>query len=274
MRRLALALIPGLLLGCDRKSQTVAPVPGERVDSGGSLATTGPASERRVPEPARADPQEPGARGIDVAFAAQARPEFLRPRLHGRVVDENGLGLPGVTLQPYSGIATRFACEKVVTDAGGNFVVSTAKCGTPMWSFETDARRVIVGITFQDTTYACVDGLSWWDVEITNEPGIVHPREFVMAPGGTIEGKLVDAATGEPLALGLRLYTGEARATRFFRYAESDARGEFREQGLAPGEYTIDANGADGLYPVLGHCTVRAQESARVELRLERPRAE
>jgi hypothetical protein len=92
---------------------------------------------------------------------ARATPnsESLRPvtRPVGCVVDLAGRGLEGITVRPHGGFATRFPCEPTRTNANGRFEVELDACGSPLWNSESDA-RILVGLTFDDTTYAGIDG--------------------------------------------------------------------------------------------------------------------
>ncbi len=197
--------------------------------------------------------------------ASVAEPPRL-PSLGGRIVDAEGRGLQGITVTPHGGLATRWACAATRTDQDGRFELSLAECGARVWHSDDETAHVLVGLTFSDTTYACVDGRSWWDVEVPIDGRARFERDFVFVPGGAIEGRVVDGKTGEPLALGMRLYTGTAGATGFFRWFESESDGRFREIGLAPGDYTLDGNLVGGGYPLLGRCKVEAGVTTKVEL--------
>ncbi|MBI5434997.1 MAG: hypothetical protein HZA52_19340 [Planctomycetes bacterium] len=188
------------------------------------------------------------------------------PMLGGRIVDETGRGLAGITVMPHGGLATRWPCAPTRTDEDGRFELSLAECGAHVWHSDDTTAHLLVGLTFSDTTYACVDGQSWWDVEVPADGRARFEREFVFVPGGAIEGRVVDGKTGEPLALGMRLYTGTAGAAGFFRWFESESDGRFHEIGLAAGDYTLDGNLIDGGYPLLGRCKVEAGVTTKVEL--------
>jgi hypothetical protein len=206
--------------------------------------------------------------GVIAACSNPAPTLVEAPRLLGRVVDTRGVGLAGITVQPHSGLATRWRCAATQTDADGRFTVPCDECGTRIE--RPDGPVALVGVTFEGTTYACVDGLSWWDVEVPCTGKGTLEREFVCAPGGSLDGRVVDARTGAPLALSLRLYTGTADRTGFFRWFESGADGRFHEIGLAPGDYTIDVNSPNERYPVLGRRRVEAERAESVELSFSR----
>lgn len=207
-----------------------------------------------------------GLRGADMGAATTGGAGLApsAPLYRGRLVDREGRGLADVTVQPFGGFATRFRCERTHTDPDGRFVVPALSCGGRV--LHDGEAFAFIGLTFEGTTYACSDGKSWWDVEVPLGRDDPTEHVFVMSQGGALEGRVVDASTGAPLGLGMRLYTGTSDSGGFFRWFESDAQGRFREIGLAPGDYTIDANDANAHYPVLGHCRVEAGATTRIEL--------
>src|SRR5690606_5778719 len=73
--------------------------------------------------------------------AAPGAPEALGPVLTGRVVDENGAAVPGVKIQLYSGLATRWEGQSTTTDADGVYRFEPLEIGSMGWRGEGENRE-------------------------------------------------------------------------------------------------------------------------------------
>ena len=200
--------------------------------------------------------------------ASEPAREPATPQLTGHVRDASGKPLAGVVVSAYAGFATRWTTAECFTDADGGSSVDAASCGSMVREKSHDVWDFQVGLALSGTTYASVDGESWWDVRVSGVPGVVLVHDFTLVPGGAVEGKLVDARTSQALRADLRIYTGESGAMHFFRYVSTDQNGWFRTEGLPAGEYTADVNDPKLDYPVVGRFTIAAGGTARVELAL------
>lgn len=213
-----------------------------------SLAATG----------AEEEPLEAVARGYDRRFVdpQQARPSsspafLLQPvgRIVGTVVDVQGVGLEGAEVQlKGSGFDTLYvgSTDSTSTDVAGAFVLG----GVPLGArFRVAARR---------------EGLAPAEVEVALSSDRRTARvEIMLREGCTVRGRVLDQSNRPVAGARLKLWpslvasgsdsfvamarvrsvAAEAQPT-----AESDANGDYRFTGLAPGRFEVSAR-APGFAP-------------------------
>lgn len=191
-----------------------------------------------------------------------------KPVLQGRIADERGRAVPDATVILFSGVATRWESMRTKTDADGHYRFDPVQVGSLTQDDKSKDWSYYIGVRLEHPEFTSADGLSWWDLVVPTEPGTVATRDWVMTPGGTLEGILISGANDCALpGVGLRIMIPDPRdGTRFLRYTTTDNEGRFRESGLFPGEYMIDRN--DHPYPVVGHATVAAGRTSSTRLTL------
>jgi 5-hydroxyisourate hydrolase-like protein (transthyretin family) len=193
-----------------------------------------------------------------LAFAPAPRAAEHAQVLTGRIHDDRGRPVPGVTVRLYGGFATRWEQQRAVSDAHGVYRFDALQSGSMIKDEATGRWDSYVGVTLEHPTLAPDDGRSWRDIRVPGEPGYGFVRDFTMTPGGSVAG-VVSGADGKPAAgLGLRIYipNRDGSAAEFLRYATTDGEGRFRETGLYAGRYVIDVNGNG--YPKIGQMRVDA----------------
>jgi hypothetical protein len=206
------------------------------------------------------------AAGSASAERAQARSSTAPAVLIGRVLDGHGAPIAGVEVQLFSGMGTLCRNGTTRTDAEGRYRFEIEHAA--MRHDEATQRWIgMMWLATQHDRFASSDGESMWQVDVPLERGVVVERDFAMVEAGAIEGVLLQATTGAPIAENLRIFTGGPNAMHFLRYATADERGRFAERGLFPGVYTIDVNSGNLRYPILGTVRVEAGKTAKVELR-------
>jgi len=218
--------------------------------------------------------QEPAA-GSASTERARADAPTTPAVLTGRVLDGHGAPIAGVELELFTGMGTLFRKGTTRTDAEGRYRFEIERAA--MRIDETTQRWIgLMWLATRHDRFASSDGESLCPIEVPLERGTVVEKDFAMVEAGAIEGVLLQATTGAPIAETLRLFTGDQNATHYLRYATTDEHGRFAERGLFPGAYTIDVNGvkdgADIRYPILGTVRVEAGETAQVELRWDEVR--
>jgi len=154
---------------------------------------------------------------------------LLRPggaEVSGLVRDMSGGPIEGATVVSLRG-AELLADDEVITDADGRF---------SMWVDTTSFVRIV----------ASAEGY------VTEEQLLFHPAgqafELALFPEAVIEGRVVDARTGDALA---DVVVEASRRGAEALTARTDARGRFRLTGLSPGRYKPYLH--DGTW--LGHAT-------------------
>ena len=137
-------------------------------------------------------------------------------RVAGRVHDVRGLGLVGATIELTSDPTG--ATVRVVSELDGRFAAAVP-------DGELIARAHAEGY---------VDAVQF---RAEREHG-VRPFDLGLVPASAIEGRVVDATTGAPVA--------SARVVAEKRETRSGADGGFRLDGLEPGRYMLTATTASG----------------------------
>ncbi|MFK7766212.1 MAG: carboxypeptidase-like regulatory domain-containing protein [Mariniblastus sp.] len=81
------------------------------------------------------------------------------PNLIGQVTDSNGVGISGVKVKLYGGVATRFLQPETITDANGDYGFRPMKCGAlSLPETGEEFAEVMVGIQLEHSDYLCADG--------------------------------------------------------------------------------------------------------------------
>lgn len=156
--------------------------------------------------------------------------------ISGRVVTEDGDGLPGITVTLTLARSERVSQRRTAsTDDDGNFRFNDLPPG---------AYRIS---TLSGRAYVPAPTLAG------SEPRLYRPGETVtlqMIKGGVITGRVTNAA-GEPVVAlqlsAIRLRSAEgypvSGQVSYYENAYTDDRGVYRFYGLTPGTYIIKANG-------------------------------
>ena len=201
-----------------------------------------------------------------VASVGSSATKPSAPVLTGRTLDGRGAPIQGVRVTLWSGIGTLFRQGETETDETGRyrFEVEHAVFSVDP---ETKAKTALLWIDLEHPTFASADGENRWHLQLPLGNGTVVTRDFKMVEGGSLHGRLVDASTGQPIRQSLRIYSGWQDKTRYLRYADTDSDGRFELNGLFPDDYTIDVNGVDGRYPILGQVRVDAGGHSSIGLR-------
>jgi len=215
------------------------------------------------------------------AVARSARPaEQGGPILRGRVVDEAGRPLAGVWVVLYSGSDTRIPGQNMLTGADGRYRFDPLKTGNRLLTGEAGRWDLGVGVRVEHPTHASDDRRSWWELRVPDVDGREYVKDFTMVPGGSLEGRVVDADTGKPLpGVNLLVEGVLSQQGKFGRHAMTAEDGRFVLAGFFPGPYTIRVE-LTGLFPgeyadeadlsrpgllVRGHVTIAAQQRTRVD---------
>ena len=196
--------------------------------------------------------------------------------LHGTLTDEKGDPLPGVKVQLYSGVATRFEGQNATTDSKGTYRFEPLSTGAYFRREKDEPWDFYIGIRLVHDTHVCADGMSWHDITVSTKPGHSQKQDFKMVPGGKVTGTIVDAKTKMPLKLDLRLLSpvsnDRGHNVKYSAYLPSDENGRFTSPSLFPGEYTIDVNATTLRYPLLGQVKVEAKKTVEVNFSASLPR--
>lgn len=164
----------------------------------------------------------------------EANPADDAPRtvLCGTIIDGSGRPVPGVTVQLYNGIATRWPGQKTVTDVQGRYRFDPLETGQHFFD------HLVPGLTIEHDRLVSGDGETWWDIEIPVGATVEH--DLVLRPGGIVKGRLTYGG-GE-----WRLDEAEIRIISEDRqrvaYANTGRSGEFTTGPLFPGRYIVEWN--------------------------------
>jgi len=206
----------------------------------------------------------PAGRWLQLAGSDSIQVELALPRLgaiEGSVVDENGLGVAGVTVTAYRAASPPRPVRSTVTDDRGVYRLGLLEPG--YYLVRTSSKSLPTGEMFLPTYYGDATGLSG--------ARIVHVRLDEEAQGidiaarvgafGTIEGTVEGGAARQVLLLGDGILE---------RKPLDDGR--FRFTGLVAGEYALvvepqDAGGRVAFRSVV----VEPGRTTQVVVRLERP---
>ncbi len=178
----------------------------------------------------------------------------LNHRVEGSVVDQAGQPVSGVEMRVFAlthpidgGILFETDLEDVataaVTDRAGRFAIQLP-------------RGADANLISRHRRY--------FGPEINVAPGDRILEPVVLEPAGTIVGRVIDAATGRPVAgayIGASLIESRSRLTRGASLVTaSDDRGRFVLGGAEPGVFNVLFHGVPGRHGV----TARAVEGVRV----------
>ncbi len=159
--------------------------------------------------------------------------------LEGRVTDGAGRGVPGVRLTLYSGLATRFQGQSVLTDENGRYRFSPLETYQSLGADDA-RRRAMVGVRVEHESFVRPSGDDWFDVHFDVAPGHVERHDFTMEPGAKLSGRVLTSRGDHPVGnLSIIVERADSSARR---YATTDHRGRFRTTALAAGEYVVKWN--------------------------------
>ncbi len=165
--------------------------------------------------------------GIDFSFERGAT-------ISGRVTDATMNGIEGAILQGYAQAKGRYSLSEARTDTHGNYrltgVLRNSKCRIFVKSDQH-------GIAYSDVTPVPTEG------EVT---GI----DFVLGPGASVSGRVVDT-NGRYMHNAWLKLTGADRTSRLWETApyETDEAGRFEMSGIGPGTYQFEVGfGSRGHY--------------------------
>ena len=199
---------------------------------------------------------EPGET-VELVLAAEAR-------IVGCVVDSGGSAVPAavVAVERVDGARARLVSVRAILDPEGRYDIGGLAPG---------AHRVhALGPGFAPSPAR----------DLTLDVGENRLEPIVLAGGGVLEGRVSDAATGEPLAGAQVFVEGGGAGVFLERSAVTDGEGLYRLEGVGPDVHAIDAQ-ADGYHVrVLAGLRPRPGQVTRVDVALtpvepgEEPRVE
>jgi protocatechuate 3,4-dioxygenase beta subunit len=190
------------------------------------------------------------------------------PILQGRVTDEKGTPIPDVDIILFGGLATRWKVASAKTDSNGEYKFDPCRYGAMV--VDEDERRwdYYIGMTLSHHKFASADGNSWWDVRVPQIDRHVVHKDFVMTLGGTLSGTVTGPGEQPANELDLRIRPAAPgnETSKYWRYAKTNANGDFKEAGLYPRAYDIQVNSPEFGYPVIGRAEVKASLTTEVDL--------
>jgi Carboxypeptidase regulatory-like domain len=162
--------------------------------------------------------------GTRVASVETGGPEIViivsrAARIEGRVVDEDGMGLPGESVVARNE-ETRRQGRRVLSGPDGSFAVPVLPDGT---------YSVTAGRPGRTHVPATVDGAGPGTIGLT----IILPR------GLTIAGRLVDSIGATVTGLWSRMDLSESVASDFYIFGNVEKDGTFVFRGLPEGKFTL-----------------------------------
>lgn len=187
--------------------------------------------------------------------------------LEGRVVDPEGKPIPGVKLQVYGGLATRFAGPEAITDDRGEYRFDPLETGAIMFDDEDRTSSYSTGVRVEHDSYCAVDGNNWWDVTVPW--GGVTRFDLTMIRGGSVSAIITTNGGARGVGgLDVRVLNAQ-EPTRTTVYATTDHRGRFSTSALAPGEYSIQWNWPAVEYVELARVRIESGVVSEIEIDME-----
>jgi beta-lactamase regulating signal transducer with metallopeptidase domain/protocatechuate 3,4-dioxygenase beta subunit len=205
--------------------------------------------------------------GQELAFRIKLLP--LDRRLQGTLLDDQGNPLAGVPV--------------LVTDLSedtNHYAFATRFANDSLFAVTSTDQQGQFHVTVPSGTQGCLrpGHADWMALRIRWQPGQDDLGRIQLAPAGRIEGRVVDALTGRPLAdvsVGAQAYNPDAE-TGGWGDATTDAKGEFVIGGLRPGPYNALFEGRPGdpklTAPATEAVNVQVGKPAHVEFRASRGR--
>lgn len=175
-----------------------------------------------------------GAAGATGSF--DLRTDSQPPGSIAGTVVKAGTGTPiegaGVTLFDDTG----FFFSSIVTPADGTYLFAGISSGS--WYLSAGANLFESEIWEDRTCLGFCDPSEVGDPVVVTD-GLVAGIDFDLAPAGSIEGRVTDAETGEPLFLFVDVFDANGN---FVGGDSTDGMGTYRVTGLRPGTYTVQTN--------------------------------
>lgn len=175
--------------------------------------------------------------------AAQAGPDGAHSKapLVGRVVDRQGIGMPGICVRGFTYRGDGATVDDV-TDRNGRYRLNSTSPGYPTLDYTIDLRPCQTRANVSPEYYNHGNGFEY-STPVTVRSGRTTRKYFVLRAAATIVG-LVRVVDGRPWA-GACVRTsqwGERRGTgdtEQISEAVTDARGRYRISQLVPGEHRL-----------------------------------
>jgi hypothetical protein len=160
------------------------------------------------------------------------------------------MGIGGTVTSEATGAPLEDICVLLVDSDGFiDEAVVTASDGTYRMGAPFDGDFLVF---FEDCGFPTVYASEWWNDQptpatadtVTFAPGSFQQVDAALAVGGAISGRIVDDATGSPIAdLCVQAFSAQGQAVGF---AISDADGAYRIGGLPAGQTAVDFEGCLG----------------------------
>ncbi|MBX3407085.1 MAG: hypothetical protein KF869_10000 [Phycisphaeraceae bacterium] len=121
-----------------------------------------------------------------------------------------------------------------------------------------------MGVRIEHDTHVPREGESWFDMTVPNVDRHVTSRDFVMMPGGVLDGEIKIEHGFAWTGLDLRFMPTSGKGTHW--YATTDRKGRFATKAMVRGEYSVQWNSPQADYPELAHVKIEPGQRTMVKV--------
>ncbi|MFC1879763.1 carboxypeptidase regulatory-like domain-containing protein, partial [Chloroflexota bacterium] len=137
------------------------------------------------------------------------------------------------------------------TDANGNYTIRNIPYGEHKvnagmgWNWCMDSPNTVAGEWYNET----YDYYQATPLAVNGGSDIITDINFTLSEGGTITGQVTAAEDGSPIP-NISVYVNEYDEGWYGTEIRSDSNGYYTVTGLIPGDYRVEAEDNDGLWPL------------------------